>query len=147
MPLYNYICANCLKKATKIKGSPLTQEEEMDNVVFETKHAMVPTPDEIKATTKCPRCGSNKTSKIFAGIETYGYVRGKAFLDKAGMKRDMNLYKLTQKDENGKSTDPYGHMREPGEADDLAHRIRKAGQKTVKKQVFDVGKKPSKRRK
>lgn len=125
MPNYYYICEKCAKKAAKIKGSQLTQDDEMEHAVFETKHSMFPSESELAETTICPRCNSNKTKKIFHNMEVSGYVRGNGYLDKAGCHRDMNLFKLTEKDpDTGESLDPYHHMRQPGETDELKSKLK-----------------------
>lgn len=54
------------------------------------------------------------------GVTFHSYTKGNGYMDKAGCHRDMNLYKLTKED-------PYAHMRQPGEADDLAQKLRNAG--------------------
>ena len=142
MPLYNYNCANCEKKAAKVKGSSLTYDEMLELSVFETRHSMSPSETELAEATLCPRCRSKKTSKVFMGMEVSGYVRGKGFADVAGRRRDLNLFKMTTTDENGNSNDPYKQYREPGEADDLVHRLKKGGTQNTKTVRFIGGSKP-----
>lgn len=81
-----------------------------------------------KPVIKCPKCNSSKTEKIFKDVPEF-YVRGNGYLDKKGVKRDMNLHKLV-------NDDPYANMREPGEAYDLAQNIRKAGKFSPKRKYF-----------
>lgn len=133
--IYNYHCARCEAKLVKAKGAELTASE-ADQVIFEVKHAMNPTA-EVLAAIKCPRCKSTKVSKTMHGTNVTGYVAGAGLLDRAGCRREMAVHTLTRTDDEGKSLDPYGYMRENGEAEDLAKRIKNS--KKPKVRVFDVG--------
>lgn len=82
-------------------------------LVWVVVHGMSESPE-----VKCPVCGSNASRVIRGASATY--IRGNGYLDKRGCQRDMNLFKLTQED-------PYGYMRQPGESDDLANRLRRGG--------------------
>lgn len=130
MPMYDYLCKTCLAAANEIKGSPLT-EDEQEEVMFETKHAMSPTAEELERTTACPRCDGHDTVKTYHGVTLATYVRGYGYLDRAGCNRDMNLYKMC-------NDDPYGHMRQVGEAEDLRTRLRRGGKHQPKTQYFPV---------
>src|SRR5271166_4866456 len=118
MPLYDYLCKTCLIEAEQIKGSPLDEQEQLE-VIFETKHSMNPTPEELALTTECPQCKSHDTVKTFHGVKLISYVRGYGYKDRTGCVRDMNLYKMTIPDDEENSQDPYLPYRENGEADDL----------------------------
>lgn len=120
MPRYHYLCADCEQRAATIKGASLTNDELLE-VVFETMHQMFPTDAELAEARICPCCNSQNTEKTMLGTNIVCYVRGNGYLDKAGCHRDMNLHKLM-------TDDPYAGMREPGEANDLADRLRKSGQ-------------------
>lgn len=81
---------------------------------------------------QCPKCNSWKTTLLIS--ETAGsvaYIKGNGWLDVKGRRRDMNLYKL-------QNDDPYGHMRQPGEKDELAAKIRKGGKHNPKPKNFYV---------
>ena len=91
--------------------------------IFLAKHGM-----NEKPKIKCPKCSSTKTSITFLQAPTF-YIRGYGYLDKKGTQRDMNLHKLMNED-------PYKHMREKGEKDDLANRLRKGGKHNPKTKHF-----------
>jgi len=144
MPHYHYLCKVCEKRLVEAKGEPLNQEEELE-AIFETSHAMEPTRSELRAAKQCPRCGSRNTHKTVNGIKVSGYVLGNGFLDREGVRRDMQLFHLTQKDsETGSPLDPYGYLRQPGEADDLATRIKRTGQRGNNKKHHVVNTKSTK---
>lgn len=128
MPLYNYLCNDCEQRAVAIKGSSLTHDELLE-VIFETSHMMNPTKQELTAARVCPRCNGQNTIKTMLGTNVVCYVRGNGYLDKVGCHRDMNLHKLM-------TDDPYVGMREPGEVDDLANKLRKSGQHNPHTQHF-----------
>lgn len=128
MAHYVYICKACVAKAAKKLKRELTVGEK-DEFLFETTHSMNPTPEELLEARECPQCFGYDTEQSFARHQITTYVRGNGYLDRAGTRRDMNLYKLTQKDDNGNTLDPYASMREPGEADDLILKFKKAGRK------------------
>lgn len=126
MPRYNYECLDCRRRAEEASGAPLEGQQEWE-VLFETSHSMNPTPDELNQARECPRCDGHNTRKSYTGVKLHSYIRGYGYLDRNGCHRDMNLYKLTGKDEHGKTTDPYDGMRVPGEVDDLRNRLKRAG--------------------
>ena len=133
MPRYNYICNDCRIEAESIKGSPLTDEELLDEIIFETSHAMNPTEVELKCARECPRCEKINTERTYLGVSISSYVRGYGYLDREGCHRDMNLYKLTSTDdETGLTTDPYADMREPGEVDELKIKLKRGGKHNPK---------------
>lgn len=100
--------------------------------VFEVNRGM-----KQKTKFKCNECGSLDTYQLFTSIPVT-YIRGNGYLDKPGRQRDMNLHKLV-------NDDPYVGMREKGEADDLAHRLRAGGKRNKKAKTTWLGsKKPTK---
>ena len=86
-----------------------------------------------KPKVKCPNCGSTKTAVTFITVPVF-YIKGYGYCDKPGAYRDMNLYKLMKED-------PYASMRQPGEKDDLAQRLRAGGKHNPKAKHFQVKKK------
>lgn len=117
-----------IELAVKAKAIEKTEDGLIDTtspLIWVVNHPMNDKPE-----LKCPLCESAARKVIQKVGATY--IRGNGYLDKKGCTRDMNLYKL-QKD------DPYGHMRQPGEKDDLMHRIKKAGQHDPKPQRFYKG--------
>jgi len=78
MPLYDYLCKTCLAHAEEIKGSSLNEDEQY-NCLFETKHSMNPTPEELVRTTECPRCESHNTVKTYNNVKLISYIRGYGF--------------------------------------------------------------------
>lgn len=116
---YNYMCESC--------------SNEQSPFVFGVEHGMSETPE-----IKCPKCGGSRTQKCFAGLSPTVYVRGNGYLDKQGCRRDMELYNLRTKN-------PYGHLYQPGEQDEIAHqlkaggRIQKSRSKDTLKKCYDCG--------
>ncbi len=68
----------------------------------------------------CPKCKKTNTEITFVGTEAIFYIRGNGYLDVKGRRRDMHLYKLM-------NDDPYKGMRQPGDKEDLANKLRKGG--------------------
>ena len=97
---YDYRCKNC--------GS------EDRWFVFETNHGMTERPK-----VKCPECDKDDTEQVYLDSPMI-YTRGNGWLDVKGRRRDMHLWKL-------QNDDPYKGMREPGEAHDLATRMKAQG--------------------
>lgn len=135
MPLYNYQCNTCAarlqQRLRRAKRTTYTQDEFETEVLFETAHAMEPTPAELAEASQCPRCNGTDCVKSFYGSNITGYVRGNGYLDREGCHRDMNLHRLT-------TDDPYTEMRQPGEVDDLKVNLRRAGQHQVRPKHFVV---------
>lgn len=104
MARYVYICNSC------------SGEKQKDWLCFEATHGM-----NEKPKVKCPKCGKTNTEVCFAGYEPpIFYIRGNGYLDKTGARRDMNLHKLV-------NDDPYAGMRQPGEKEELADKLRRGG--------------------
>lgn len=108
---YDYICNNC------------SNEDRW--LIFETNHGM-----NEKPKVKCPKCGGINTEQTFRTVPL-SYIRGYGWLDVKGRRRDLNLYTL-------RNRDPYEHMREAGEADDLAHRLKAGGKFNTNPKTFQI---------
>jgi len=123
MPLYDYACLDCLSKLIERLGREPTDQERAE-CVFETRLPMNPTPKEVKEACCCPTCGSLDTERLLNASGIIALVRGVNWEEyrrnpqnKSAMRRDMALHQL-------QTDDPYKPYREPGEVDDLAHRLR-----------------------
>lgn len=98
--------------------------------LFETSYSM----DRKKPPkVNCPECGGVNTEQAFLSVPMT-YVRGYGWLDVRGRRRDMNIHKL-------QNDDPYKGMRQPGEKEDLAHRLRKGGKFNTNPKRFFVSNK------
>lgn len=142
MATYIYACLDCerdafQKHADKLREVsdelrlPISIVEEC--ILFETTHAMQPSEEELLLAKQCPRCGGTNCEKTFHGLQIHGYSRGYGWLDRKGIKRDMNLFHLKQKD-------PYAEYRVPGEVEHIESSLKKAGQKQANK-TYSVPKK------
>lgn len=131
---YDYYCENgcTLKDYSKSKadGYTLTVKEDSKKVneeplVWEMSHGMNETPE-----VKCPACkGPAAKSLMFSSANWH--IKGNWALDKAGCRREMHIHKLNTPSEN-----PYDQHYEPGEREDIKHRLRKAGRRAMRhKQV------------
>jgi hypothetical protein len=106
-----------------VDDKPKNTDPEESFLVWEVSHGMF---EDVKV--KCPVCNADAT-KSYADYFFQGYVRGNGYFDRAGCRRDMNLYKLLK-------DDPYGRYRLPGEAEHLADKLRAAGKHNPKRQYF-----------
>ena len=131
MPRYDYECLDCHEQALSRYKRPLTSDEYDELVLFETSHSAYPTDSGLIEATTCPRCGGTNCTKSFVNTNVIGYIRGNGYLDKAGTRRDMNLYHLMH-------DDPYSEYRVPGEVDELKAKLKRAGQHDPKRKYFDV---------
>ncbi len=113
---YDYRCIDCSKPKK--------------NHVFIISHGMNEKPHVI-----CPKCGGKNTEKTFTQSTEF-YTRGYGYKDRKGCQRDQNLFKLM-------TDDPYKKMREPGEAEDLAKKLRRGGKHDPKRKTT-CGKNPQK---
>jgi hypothetical protein len=102
-----------------------TQEEKLKEsfLVWEEEHGMFAAVD-----IRCPVCKS-PAAKSFSDYYFQGYVRGNGYFDRSGCQRDMNLYKLMK-------DDPYAMYRKPGEAEDIANKLRAGGKHNPKRVYF-----------
>lgn len=62
----------------------------------------------------CPKCGST-CSRLIGKV--YGYIKGNCYLNKKDAKIQKTLSTL-------QDADPYAKLRQPGEAEDLANKIK-----------------------
>jgi hypothetical protein len=128
MANYNYRCTeDCLLKDLpddKHDGLILMSTRGGE-LVWEVSHGMSEEPD-----IKCPLCGAEAIKTLLGVPFPEAYIRGNCYLDKEGCRRDMDLYKLN------KGQDPYAHMRQPGELDDLKNRLRRGGKHNPKTKYF-----------
>lgn len=129
MPYYNYACLDCEQKALKKLKRELTPLEYEELVLFETRHAIEPSKEELLDATICPRCNGNNCAKSLYDNNVIGYIRGNGFLDTAGAKRDMNLFHLTRED-------PYAEYRQPGEVEEMKNKLRNGGKHDPKTKYF-----------
>lgn len=84
-------------------------------------------PDPV---ISCPIC--NKVSfHTMAGTQVYGYTKGEGFLDKAGVRREMNLHTL-------KTNDPYAYLRPEGDKEEMIKKIEKNGRREMKYKNFSL---------
>ncbi|MDP1712582.1 MAG: zinc ribbon domain-containing protein [Candidatus Nanopelagicaceae bacterium] len=105
---YDYKCSEC-------------------DFVFEVQHGMKESPGVL-----CGKCGK-KCEKVFNTSFT-SYTKGYGWFDKKGVRRDMDLHKLTH-------NDPYGYMRQPGEKSDLIEKLKKGGKRNPKRRYMTSGRK------
>lgn len=96
------------------EGEPKLEEP----LTWEVQHGMTEDPE-----VRCPLC-DQVAYRAIRNLAAF-YFRGNCYLDKDGCQRDMNVYKL-------RNDDPYGHMRQPGEVDDMISKLKKAGTKKGK---------------
>lgn len=127
MPIYIYCCNKCEAKIDR----KVTDEEYEELALFETSHAMEPTPEELKNAKKCPRCGGVACCKSYAHHNVIGYIRGNGFLDKNGVTRDRNIYTLD-------NNDPYPEYRQTGEVEHIRSQLKAKGQHDPKTQHFVI---------
>lgn len=115
MPFYNYACLNgCKTKqlSKELKQKLCIEKHPKGILVWTEQHGMNDKPE-----IKCPVC-TGAAERTFHGTNFTEWIRGNCYLNRADAKRQMDLRVL----ETG---DPYGHMRQRGEVDDLKSRLRK----------------------
>jgi len=81
---------------------------------------------------KCPECGSTDIKKAF-GVEAT-YVRGYGFMDKAGVKRDMDMHIMST------GRDPYEEHRKIGEAREVVRKLQKSRERNTKAKNIHLSK-------
>lgn len=133
MPRYNYFCKYCAVLATERLGRELTEEESND-FLFETRHSMFPSDEELAEAARCPDCDGNDVEKIIDISGQSTLIRGHDWNEfkrenKGAMRRDMALHQL-------ESDDPYGYMRTQQDKDELTDKLRSGATKKSKPQYF-----------
>jgi predicted nucleic acid-binding Zn ribbon protein len=119
MPTYHYACTKeCtledVEAAKEFAFEGTIVGVKSGTLIWEVRHGMTEQPK-----IKCPLCGK-KAKRTIEGIRApIWYIRGNCYLDKAGCKRDMDLYKLN------KGEDPYASMRQPGEVDHIKDKLKR----------------------
>lgn len=131
MANYNYECLACKRKAHRKHADKLVPDGKGEKhlptelyeelVLFETSHPMEPTEEELHNATECPRCGKHDAVKSMHGAQIHGYIRGYGWLDRSGIKRDMNRHKLA-------TDDPYAQYRVTGEVEHIDNQLKKGGE-------------------
>jgi predicted nucleic acid-binding Zn ribbon protein len=134
MPVYVYQCAECTSKISEEQLDQMTEDEVNQAVLFETYHGMDPSEEELLAATACPRCNSTNCKKSMIGVQVCSYIKGYGWKDRAGARRDMNLYHL-------QNDDPYSKHRVVGEKDHIERQLKKGGKHDPKSKVFVVSRK------
>lgn len=139
MPYYNYHCLDCLRSAKQEYQKNDNPELSIDEVqlpdnlyqnqLYEVRHMLTATKEELDELCKCPKCGGVNYEKSIYGLNVISYTRGYGYLDKKGCTRDMNKYKLVNED-------PYAQYRQPGEVDHLKDKLDKAGKHDPKTKFF-----------
>jgi len=121
MARYNYACGTCTLQDALDKDlegpfyiSDIEKKPDKLRLIWEEKHGMMEDPE-----ISCPICGT-LCKKTMAGTWNHSLGCGDGYLDSSGTHRVMNLHKLM-------NDDPYGHMRQPGEKEDLAQKLRNGG--------------------
>jgi len=127
MATYNYRCNKCtiqhyIDSDLSVEQVPIpftTDLEDLtkENYVFTVSHGMSEKPK-----IKCPVCKKTDCDRSYNTERTAVYTRGNYIQDTAGCKLEQELSKLRE-------NDPYGHMRQPGEADDLEKRLLDVGKR------------------
>jgi hypothetical protein len=110
MAKYIHICKSCCAKAgINLATANMEQfQKASSEFSFET---------DVAENAACPVCESFDCHRMPAF--SAAYVRGYGFMDKKGMKNDMNLYHLQNKD-------PYAAHRTATDKRDLESRIRRS---------------------
>lgn len=131
MPIYQYSCKDCSGDVDE--NMIVDMDNETDGFhpngefLFFKTYKMA----DKKKSPKCPKCGGNNTFQSYLDNYLTCYIRGNGIVkDRSGARRDMNRHHLVNQD-------PYGHMRQSGEVDDMLSRMNYAG--------LDMGKIHSKR--
>lgn len=91
------------------------------DLTYEISHGM-----NEKPIFKCDQC-KGVLERLFS-VPVF-YTKGNGYLDRTGVRRDMNLHKMN-------NDDPYKRYRQRGEADDLKHRLKKGGKFNPNSKTF-----------
>lgn len=121
---YPYQCSKekpCNVKDVKPENAHPTMRPEEDlclekhpqgMLVWLENHGMNEIPE-----IKCPGCGGKAMRSTYGLTPPRGFIRGQCYLNRADQRRQMDLRTI----ESGQ--DPYAHMRQAGEVDDLKARL------------------------
>lgn len=131
MSRYNYQCVSgCTINDYIINDVPILEifigtdieDYKSEPFVWEVSHSILEEP-----VIKCPIC--SKTSKrTMAGCKVTSYIKGNGYLDKAGVRREMNRRTLLE-------SDPYASIRPDGDKEDMLKKIAKTGQQAMKYKI------------
>ena len=118
MPTYIYQCEDCSKKPGGFMVDFDREQpgwSDKGEYLFFVEASMKKIPKHPKCT-----CGSKNTFKSVNNSNQYFHVRGNCYLDKKGVQRDQNMYKL-------QFEDPYAHMRTAEDRDYKMTQFRRSG--------------------
>lgn len=131
MTSYNYQCTGgCTIRDYIEKPVPVfeifvnanVEDYKNEPFVWEVSHSIMEDP-----VIKCPICAV-VSSRTLAGCKISGYIKGNGYLDKAGVRREMNRRTLIE-------ADPYASIRPDGDKEDMLKKIDKTGQSAMKYKV------------
>jgi len=133
MPRYTYFCKCCAIQVAEKLGRDLT-DEEFEACLFETRHAMFPSDEELAEAAKCPDCDGADVQKIIDCSGQSTFIRGHDWEqfkkdNKTAMRRDMALHQL-------ETDDPYAHMRKGDDKAELADKLKSSATAKPKPQYF-----------
>jgi len=133
MPRYNYLCRKCAAEASKKLGRDLS-DEEIPEFIFETRHSMFPSDEELSEAAKCPDCDSTDVKKLIDVGGQSTFIRGHDWEEfkrenKSAMRRDMAVHQL-------ENDDPYGYMRKGDDKDELADKLKSSATKKSRPKYF-----------
>lgn len=129
MPVYVYQCKKCLSGFSQEQLDKMDTDTYGQSVLFETIHSVKPSDKELKEAVVCPRCNDNDCEISFSGTKVHSYVRGYGWKDKAGARRDMNVFHLD-------NDDPYSNHRVPGEVEHIRSNLKKGGKRNPHTKIF-----------
>lgn len=108
MPTYHYKCNGDCKSDSPVPDGTAIVITKSGSLIWEVRHGMTETPE-----IKCPSC-SGVASRTLEGIGfPIHFIKGNCYLNREECRRQMDIHKLESGD------DPYGHMRQPGEVDQI----------------------------
>jgi len=110
--IYKYYCKTCVDaEIGPVKLTAAERSEALDLLSVQVEHGINDSPN-----VPCEH-GHGNMQKLLGLANSY--VRGFGYLDKRGIKNDMNLSKMVEGD------DPYAHCRPAGDGQELIGRLRK----------------------
>lgn len=120
--LYQYVCDDCLRAIAGREPADIPVEqynELLGRLSFPVNHTITENPQIV-----CPKCGGQHTRKV--PRMDCSYVRGYGYMDKKGVKNDMNLHLLQT------GADPYAKHRNVGDQGELVRKLQKQRRHTPK---------------